>query len=72
MLYQQVNAFVNKIKMNRQLPKELLLTKEGFEEYVKRLKEETAKEYGMTIEQWEEAIREGKTIEKKTTENDNK
>lgn len=39
------------------LPQELLLTKEGFEEYAKRLREETAKEHGMTLEEWDQAIR---------------
>ena len=65
MNHYQTLAFTNRIKMNRQLPQELLLTKEGFEEYIKRLKEETALEYGMTIEEWDEAIREGKTIASK-------
>ena len=70
MLHHQVTALVNKIKMDRRLPQELLLTKEGFEEYARRLKEETAIQYGMTLEQWEEAIKQGRTVEKKPTEDE--
>jgi hypothetical protein len=33
-----------------------MLTKEVFEEYSKRLREERAKEFGMTLEQWDAAI----------------
>jgi hypothetical protein len=43
-------------------PLDLLLTKEAFEQYATRLREEKAREYGMTLEQWDEAIRTGATI----------
>ena len=35
---------------------DLFLTKESFVEYSKRLREEKAKEYGLTLEQWDEAV----------------
>ena len=35
---------------------DLFLTKESFVEYSNRLREEKAKEYGLTLEQWDEAV----------------
>jgi hypothetical protein len=35
---------------------DLLLTKEAFEQYARKLREETAKQHGMTLEQWDAAI----------------
>jgi hypothetical protein len=43
-------------------PLDLLLTKEAFDQYATRLREEKAREYGMTLEQWDEAVRTGATI----------
>ena len=43
-------------------PLDLLLTKEAFDAYAIRLREEKAREYGMTLEQWDEAVRTGATI----------
>lgn len=37
-------------------PLDIFLTKEAFEQYAKRLREEKAREYGMTLEQWDAAI----------------
>ena len=37
-------------------PIDMFLTKEAFNEYVKRLKEQQAKQHGMTPEQWDNAI----------------
>ncbi len=37
-------------------PIDMFLTKEAFEEYAKRLREEQAKEHGMTLEEWDQAI----------------
>jgi len=37
-------------------PLDLLLTKEAFDAYATRLREEKAREYGMTIEQWDAAV----------------
>ena len=57
---------------------DMFLTKEAFNEYAKRLREEQVKEYGMTLEEWDQAIREGKVVEKKNhntqppTNNNNK
>ena len=45
-------------------PIDLFLTKEAFEQYATRLREEQAREYGMTLEEWDTAIREGKIVEK--------
>jgi hypothetical protein len=35
---------------------EILLTKEAFALYAQQLREETAKQHGMTLEQWDNAI----------------
>jgi len=35
---------------------DLLLTKEAFEIHARQLREETAKQHGMTLEQWDTAI----------------
>ena len=43
-------------------PLDIFLTKEAFEKYAIRLREEKAREYGMTLEQWDEAVRTGATI----------
>lgn len=37
-------------------PLDLFLTKEAFNEYSKRLREQTAQSYGMTLEQWDAAV----------------
>jgi hypothetical protein len=47
-------------------PLDLLLTKEAFDMYVTRLREEKAREYGMTLEQWDDAVRSGATISHNT------
>ena len=47
-------------------PLDLLLTKEAFDAYATRLREEKAREYGMTLEQWDEAIRTGATVSPNT------
>lgn len=43
-------------------PLDLLLTKEAFDAYATRLREEKAREYGLTLEQWDEAVRNGATV----------
>jgi len=43
-------------------PLDLLLTKEAFDQYATRLREEKAREYGMTLEQWDAAVRSGATV----------
>jgi hypothetical protein len=47
-------------------PLDLLLTKEAFNAYATRLREEKAREYGMTLEQWDEAVRTGATVSHNT------
>ena len=37
-------------------PIDMFLTKEAFEQYAIRLREEQARKYGMTLEQWDEAV----------------
>jgi hypothetical protein len=41
---------------------DLFLTKEAFEQYATRLREEKARDYGMTLEQWDEAVRTSATV----------
>lgn len=48
--------------MNKQVITDIFLTKEIFEQYSKRLREESAKKYGLTLDQWDEAVRNGTTI----------
>jgi hypothetical protein len=45
---------------------DMFLTKEAFEQYAIRLREEKAREYGMTLEQWDEAIRTGAIVSPNT------
>ena len=52
-------------------PLDLLLTKEAFDAYATRLREEKAREYGMTLEQWDDAVRSGVTISPITPHNSN-
>ena len=40
----------------------LMLTKEAFTQYIENLKAEKAKTYGMTLEQWNNAIASGSAI----------
>jgi hypothetical protein len=47
-------------------PIDIFLTKEAFEQHALRLREEKAREYGMTLEQWDEAVRTGATISHNT------
>ena len=37
-------------------PVDMFLTKEAFQQYVQRLKQQTAQSYGMTVEQWDAAV----------------
>ena len=50
-------------------PLDLLLTKEAFDAYTTRLREEKAREYGMTLEQWDAAILAGTTVSPITPHN---
>jgi len=52
-------------------PLDILLTKEAFDAYATRLREEKAREYGMTLEQWDAAILSGATINPITSHSSN-
>jgi hypothetical protein len=41
----------------------VLLTKEAFEQYARKLREDRAKEFGMTLEQWDAAIANGDVVQ---------
>jgi hypothetical protein len=45
------------------LPDSMMLTKEAFEQHMLRLREERAKQYGMTLEQWDNAIASGSVVQ---------
>ena len=47
-------------------PLDLLLTKEAFEQYATRLREEKVRQYGMTLEQWDKAVLEGQVVSPNT------
>ena len=47
-------------------PTDIFLTKEAFEQYALRLREEKAREYGMTLEQWDEAVLNGTVVSHNT------
>ena len=52
-------------------PLDLLLTKEAFDQYTTRLREEKAREYGMTLEQWDAAVLNGQIVNPITQHNNN-
>ena len=45
------------------------LTKEAFEQHARKLREERAKQYGMTLEQWDAAIGSGAVIQQPSGSN---
>ena len=45
------------------IPDSLMLTKEAFEQHARKLREERAKQYGMTLEQWDAAIGSGSIVQ---------
>lgn len=45
------------------IPDSLMLTKEAFEQHARKLREERAKQYGMTLEQWDDAIASGSIVQ---------
>jgi hypothetical protein len=49
--------------MNKQVITDMFLTKEAFDQYARRLREEQAKQYGMTLEQWDNAIASGSVVQ---------
>ena len=42
--------------INKQIIQSVLLTKEAFEESINKIREQKATEYGLTLEQWNEAV----------------
>ena len=44
------------MEQKKYLQDNVLLTKEAFEQYARNLREQRAKEFGMTLEQWDAAI----------------
>lgn len=51
------------MEQKKYIPDSLMLTKEAFEEYARNLREERAKQYGMTLEQWDAAIASGDVVQ---------
>ena len=51
------------------IPDSLMLTKEAFEQHMLRLRAERAKQYGMTLEQWDAAIGSGAVIQQPSGSN---
>ena len=49
--------------MEKQIMTDLMLTKEAFEQYARKLREDRAKEFGMTLEQWDAAIANGSVVQ---------
>jgi len=45
------------------IPDSMMLTKESFEQHMLRLREERAKQYGMTLEQWDAAVANGSVVQ---------
>jgi hypothetical protein len=52
--------------MNKQIITDVFLTKEAFEQYARKLREERAKEHGMTLEEWDDAVLNGKVVSPNT------
>ena len=53
------------------LPDSMMLTKEAFEQHMLRLREERAKQYGMTLEQWDAAVATGAIVQQMSGSNSN-
>jgi len=48
--------------MNKQVITDVFLTKEAFEQHARKLREEKAKQYGMTLEEWDNAVLTGQVV----------
>lgn len=48
--------------MNKQVITDVFLTKEAFEQHARKLREEKAKQYGMTLEEWDAAVLTGQVV----------
>lgn len=51
------------------IPDSMMLTKESFEQHMLRLREERAKQYGMTLEQWDNAVATGAIVQQMSGSN---
>lgn len=51
------------------IPTEILLTKLAFDEYVKRIHDSSAAKYGLTVEQYQQAIVSGSVVTPNTNLN---
>jgi len=48
--------------MNKQVITDVFFTKEAFEQHARKLREEKAKQYGMTLEEWDHAVLTGQVV----------
>lgn len=48
--------------MNKQVITDVFFTKEAFEQHTRKLREEKAKQYGMTLEEWDAAVLNGQVV----------
>lgn len=55
--------------MKKYIPDSMMLTKESFEQHMLRLREERAKQYGMTLEQWDTAVATGAIVQQMSGSN---
>ena len=51
------------MEQKKYIPDSLMLTKEALEQYARDLREQRAKEFGMTLEQWEHAVVNGSVVQ---------
>ena len=51
------------MEYKKYIPDSLMLTKEAFEQHARKLREERAKQYGMTLEQWDAAVGSGAVLQ---------
>ena len=54
------------MEYKKYLQDNVLLTKEAFEIYARQLREEKAKEHGMTLEEWDAAVMNGSVVNPNT------
>lgn len=48
--------------MNKQVITDVFFTKEAFEQHVRKMREEKAKQHGMTLEEWDNAVLTGQVV----------
>jgi len=65
----KVNKICIGMEHKKYIPDSLMLTKEAFEQHMLRLRAERAKQYGMTLEQWDAAIANGDVIQQPSGSN---